>query len=475
MLRKLLLSLLLIAGSALAQEEAESAAATVAPDARQPVAEQPAPQPDPGLTIEEAYQKEFAFLEAQRQDLERRIAASRERFAAEQSALRGEVNALQATVVNLDARVGQLQESVTEAEEKVIANAKNREVLAATFQQAGSTLEQYGIDALDSEAFAGAGDAARIRILFEQGDALVRELGAISRTQGVFYAQDGHEVSGEILKIGNIAAYGRAGDVAGVLAPAGGNRFKIWPEDTAEATRAIMEGSGGAMIPIFLFESLAREIEAQADKTVLDVINDGGTIGWVIVVLGAIALVMIVLRIAFLQRSSTSVNGLCDKIEPMVRSGRQEDAIDYLARQNNSPSRVMRAEIRNLDRDRDHIEDIVSEAILHESGHLNRFGTAILVIAAVAPLLGLLGTVTGMIATFDIITEFGTGDPKLLSGGIAIALVTTELGLIVAIPTLLVGNLLSGWSDKIKDNMEAAALRVINVGQDRKLDLKAAA
>ena len=117
----------------------------------------------------------------------------------------------------------------------------------------------------------------------------------------------------------------------------------------------------------------------------------------------------------------------------------------------------------------------MSEAILHESGHLNRFGTAILVIAAVAPLLGLLGTVTGMIATFDIITEFGTGDPKLLSGGIAIALVTTELGLIVAIPTLLVGNLLSGWSDKIKDNMEAAALRVINVGQDRKLDLKAAA
>jgi len=122
----------------------------------------------------------------------------------------------------------------------------------------------------------------------------------------------------------------------------------------------------------------------------------------------------------------------------------------------------MSAAIRNLDRDREHLEDIVSESILHESSHLNRFGAFILVIAAVSPLLGLLGTVTGMISTFDVITEFGTGDPKLLSGGISIALVTTELGLIVAIPLLLLGNLLSGWAEGIKDNMEKATLRIIN-------------
>ena len=96
----------------------------------------------------------------------------------------------------------------------------------------------------------------------------------------------------------------------------------------------------------------------------------------------------------------------------------------------------------------------------------DRFGALIIVIAAVSPLLGLLGTVTGMIATFDVITEFGTGDPKLLSGGISIALVTTELGLIVAIPMLLFGNLLSGWAERIKDDMEQAALRVINQFSD---------
>jgi biopolymer transport protein ExbB len=68
-----------------------------------------------------------------------------------------------------------------------------------------------------------------------------------------------------------------------------------------------------------------------------------------------------------------------------------------------------------------------------------------------------------MISTFDIITEFGTGDPKLLSGGISVALVTTQLGLAVAIPALILGNLLSGWSNRIKDEMEKAALNVINI------------
>ena len=79
-----------------------------------------------------------------------------------------------------------------------------------------------------------------------------------------------------------------------------------------------------------------------------------------------------------------------------------------------------------------------------------------------APLLGLLGTVTGMIATFDAITEVGTGDPRTLAGGISEALITTELGLIVAIPTLLLGNFLSGVGERFKRRLEIAALSIQN-------------
>ena len=125
-------------------------------------------------------------------------------------------------------------------------------------------------------------------------------------------------------------------------------------------------------------------------------------------------------------------------------------------------ARVLAATLAARDLPRDERADRVDEHILREMGVIDRFGSMIVVIAAVAPLLGLLGTVTGMIATFDAITEFGTGDPKLLSGGISEALITTELGLCVAIPTLLLGNLLAGFGDRLKRRLEEGALQVAN-------------
>jgi biopolymer transport protein ExbB len=123
----------------------------------------------------------------------------------------------------------------------------------------------------------------------------------------------------------------------------------------------------------------------------------------------------------------------------------------------------MHVTISHLHLGREALENVVAEAILREAPRVGRFGQVLTVMAAVAPLLGLLGTVTGMIATFDVITEHGTGDPKMLSGGISEALITTELGLIVAIPTLLLGTLLQGAAAAIQRSMERAALRVINL------------
>lgn len=435
----------------------------------------PPPQPAPAVSIDDAYAREFAFLEAQRRELTRRIEQTRIRNAEARASLQTDVDRAQNTVLALDQRLTRLNEQVTQSQEQIALNAENREILAATYQQAGATLEQEGISALDEEPFLSSDDAERVQILFEEGLVLIQQLSTIRRGTGSFYRTDGAEVTGQILRVGNIAAYGKAGEVAGVLAPAGGGRLKVWPANVTDGVEAVLAGRGPEVIPVFLFESLAKSVQPREKKGPIDVINDGGTIGWVIVWLGLVGLVMIILRIVFLQRSGSKISVLSDRVAPFVRSGDTDQALSFLRGKSNSPARVMTAALRNLDKDRDHIEDIVSEAILHESATLNRFGTAILVIAGVAPLLGLLGTVTGMISTFDIITEFGTGDPKLLSGGIAIALVTTELGLIVAIPTLLIGNLLSGWSEGIKDDMEKAALHIINISQDRKGQLKAVA
>ena len=84
---------------------------------------------------------------------------------------------------------------------------------------------------------------------------------------------------------------------------------------------------------------------------------------------------------------------------------------------------------------------------------LNRGLPTVAVLAAVSPLLGLLGTVTGMIETFQSITLFGTGDPKLMSGGISQALITTQLGLAVAIPLVLFHSLLTGRVNRLVEQL----------------------
>ena len=99
--------------------------------------------------------------------------------------------------------------------------------------------------------------------------------------------------------------------------------------------------------------------------------------------------------------------------------------------------RVMKVGNDNLDKDIETLELKLAEAIMSERPAIERGINVVKIISVVAPLAGLLGTVTGMIVTFQQITLFGTGDPKIMAGGISQALVTTVLGLVVAIPTTL--------------------------------------
>lgn len=103
----------------------------------------------------------------------------------------------------------------------------------------------------------------------------------------------------------------------------------------------------------------------------------------------------------------------------------------------NPLARVFETYETNKNADLETLELKLDEQILRESPKIERFNDIVKVLAAVAPLLGLLGTVIGMIITFTAITNFGAGDPKLMAGGISTALMTTVLGLVAAIPLLL--------------------------------------
>ena len=467
LLRRVMLLSLLCSMLALAVAQDESAQNDAAQSGQQ-AAPVPPPEPQRALDqLQQAYEKEYAFLVAQRNELQDRLQQFRARATQEANQAETGIDRLQGAIAGLQSRADRFNNLLTEADRNIATIEENRSTLEATFQQAGSTLEQQNIE-LDKAEFASLADEEKITTIFNAAERMLDDASSIYRTDGRFYLLDGTEVSGSILKLGNIAAYGVSGDHAGALAPAGEGRYKLWREPAADAAKALLGGQRLDNLPIFLYESLNKPIEESQDRGILGTIQDGGTIAWVIVVLGLIALLMVILRSIFLQRASSSTDKVLAETRPNLEQGKHEQALQTCQQYGGATGRVMAAAIRNLDRDREHVEDIVSEAILHENAHLNRFGAVIMVIAAVSPLLGLLGTVTGMITTFDIITEFGTGDPKLLSGGISIALITTEVGLIVAIPALIFGNLLSGWAESIKDNMEKAALRVINLEQSRR-------
>jgi biopolymer transport protein ExbB len=421
------------------------------------------PAPAPQISVDAAYKKEYAFLVAQKRQLEEQLAQTRAQGNTEQASLNGQIDQLQNALIAAETEVSRLTDVVADAETDVTRNEENRDLVAATFSQAQSTLEAFGNEVLKQPTFAAQDDVNKLKSLFTTSLDTLRALGTVRRETGRYYLADGTEVEGDILYVGNIAAYGLNPKGSGALAPSGGGRFKLWREPAADSAENLAAGRKSPTLKMFLFENVNLAAAEPEVKTIANEVAKGGVIGYVILVLGALAILLCILRAIFLTRARSAVPKILSAVSPLVESRQVPDAISAAKQYGGSAARVITATLRNLDRDKTHLEDIVSEAILHESTRLNRFGSFITMIAAVAPLLGLLGTVTGMIQTFDIITEFGTSDPKLLSGGIATALVTTELGLIVAIPCLLLGNLLSGWAERIKDDMEKGALRVINL------------
>ena len=121
------------------------------------------------------------------------------------------------------------------------------------------------------------------------------------------------------------------------------------------------------------------------------------------------------------------------------------------------------------------LEELLFEKVLRVRPGLERFLPFLAITAAAAPLLGLLGTVIGMIKTFQLITVFGTGDAKSLSSGISEALVTTALGLIVAIPTLILHGTLSRMAKRKLGLLEELSVAFVNGAATLRKDLRAAA
>ena len=400
--------------------------------------------------LQTAYQKEFAYLEEQKRNLVARLAEFKAKAAKEKWALTSSVDRLNQQYRLLQDEAKNINDLVFESERTLEAAKDNKDIFTSTFEQGEETLKSYQVElGVPAEMASNK----KVGILFSNAFEVLEDVRSVSRENGSFFDAEGKRVDGELLHLGQIASYGMSDTARGILVPAGGGEYKLWQQPAISVTDSLFAGTPVTDIKLFMYENRFAAINSNDGKGVVDYIGSGGMVAWIIVMLGVIAAVLIAVRTLFLRSASSASGNILSDVSRFIESEDIAGALEFCKTCKGSTSRVIRATLRNLERDRDHLEDIIAEHILHESPVLNRFGAIIIVIAAVTPLLGLLGTVTGMISTFDIITEFGTGDPKLLSGGISVALVTTQLGLVVAIPALILRNLLSGWSNRIKDDM----------------------
>ena len=176
-------------------------------------------------------------------------------------------------------------------------------------------------------------------------------------------------------------------------------------------------------------------------------IGQGGAIGYTIIALGLVGLLLALGRLVSLFIHSRAIR-------------RQLKQLDQ-PQDDNALGRIILTANAEKIRDVETLELRLGEAVLTEVPRINRFLPLLKIIAAVAPLMGLLGTVTGMIITFQAITLFGAGDPRLMAGGISQALITTVLGLCVAIPILLLHNVVQSRARGITEVLQHKAVALV--------------
>lgn len=282
--------------------------------------------------------------------------------------------------------------------------------------------------------------------------------GKISRFEAPVVGRDGQQRQLAVVTVGPFVALQ-------------GEDYLLYQADTERLLVAARQPAGGGLVDEFM-QSRSELADLRVDPTRGNVIqqlqqtpslaerlHQGGVVGYVIVLLGVIGLLLALWRLGWLQRTSNRVD-------------RQVADLDNLNR-NNPLGRVLGVIGSHPKLDQlDTLELKLDEAILKETPSLERWQGLIKLLAAVAPLLGLLGTVTGMIATFQAITLFGTGDPKLMAEGISQALVTTVLGLVVAIPLLFMHSLVAARSKAMIQLLEqqSAGLIALHLGGEEPRD-----
>ncbi|MFH1094017.1 MAG: MotA/TolQ/ExbB proton channel family protein [Candidatus Omnitrophota bacterium] len=204
----------------------------------------------------------------------------------------------------------------------------------------------------------------------------------------------------------------------------------------------------------------------------VEVINKGGPVMIPIILCSIFALAIILERLMNIYKSKTDSTRFMDDITAALKRNRISEALSICEQTQGPVAHIIKAGISKHDRSRHEIREAIEDAGLHEVPKLEKNLSALATIAHVSPLLGLLGTVTGMVNTFQIIQEKAQVmypvDPSVLAKGIWEALITTVAGLIVAIPSFVAYNFLVAKVENLVVEMEILATDLVNILTQRK-------
>lgn len=341
--------------------------------------------------------------------------------------LRGEFDALQKELTTLSSRLNE--------------EAGDLNQLVAVVRQAAGDLQAVADDSIISAEFPArvgrlselaAGDqiptATELEDMWYLLQQEMTETGKVSRFEADVIGVEGNAESRPVARVGPFTAVVGA-DYLQYLPGAG---LKVLARQPGAGVRAQAEAFHEAeqgLQRLAIDPTRGSVLELLVEKPgLIERVRQGGGVGAVIIGLGLLGVALALLQLVRLVITGARVRAQLKSLSD--------------PRPGNPLGRVLQSAREANTEDAETLELMLDEAVLREVPRLQRGQGLVKLLAAVAPLLGLLGTVVGMIATFQAITLFGTGDPKLMAGGISQALVTTVLGLIAAIPLLFAHSLL---------------------------------
>lgn len=377
----------------------------------------------------------------------------------ERKALIAQRDRLQAEADKLSTRFSQNENSLARLEEKLRLETGSLGEIFGVVRQNGKELQATlsdSVTGVDRQHYAPVVDqivAAQslpsMKQLIGLWQAMQEQViasGEISTNTIAFIDGEGRTQQVDAVRLGAMALVTEQGyvswnnrrqdAVAYQQQPAQGARFSSLTDlKQGDMQSLVLDPSQG-----LLFEQLA------LTPTLKQRLDAGGVIGNIILVLLAIGLGIAVYRGIVLVIARQRIQQQLKQSEP---------------NSNNPLGRVLSVYDKEQNRSVEALELRLLEAVVDEQAGLEKGLSMLKLFAALAPMLGLLGTVTGMIETFQVITQFGNGDPKVMAGGISMALVTTVLGLVAAMPLLLAHNILSSQAETIRTILEKQGIGLV--------------